>query len=399
MVERLGKKGRKWTNWILAGISLIIIIYIASIKGIIPIGIYQSVVLGESKQIITLDAKEKSYIGMNKRQVYHVTQDGIKAYDLEGSELWQDTFSLENFVVMQKEPYIAVGAQKGKSIYVFSDKGKQYEITSNNPIIYFSINKLGSMVTISYKDNEYMVTAYNEYGSEVSRRATYVKEEGYPIVAEISPDSKKVMMAYVSVDEPQVVSRVYIMDTIPKGNADKVLDNVQYGSEQKNNLVYEIEFVNKDTWVAIGDKLSVWYNSEGEQIATQANTSVVFVPYLYSMSEHGLGYLPMILSEKPTQNIVHRQDELVYFNHMGEKTFSTQLEKGVESAYADGNGTIIQLDHVFKGYNKMGNLTFEYAATTDVTKVIYIPAIRKGIAVKKEGVILLEPIKEDSPND
>ena len=99
----------------------------------------------------------------------------------------------------------------------------------------------------------------------------------------------------------------------------------------------------------------------------------------------------MIISEKPTQNIVHRQDELAYFNHLGEKTVSIKLGGGAESIYADGDGVVIQLGNTFTGYDKLGNTIFEYIADTDVNKVIYVPSIKKGIAINKESVLLLTP--------
>ena len=401
--EVLKTKERKWTNIILIVVTLAILIYIAYIKGLIPIGTNQYIVLEKNRELFALDAKEKSYIGVNNKQVFRVTRDGIKAYNFEGDEMWKDTFSFENFVVMQKEPYIAVASKQGKSIHVFNEKGKQAEITSEYPIVYFSINEAGGVVTIANNGEAYVVSAYNEVGKFLCNRTTYTKADGYPLVAELSPDNNNLMISYVSVDEPQVISRVYCVDVNkPRDDAESEVKNgIKYGAAQKNNLVYEIEFISKDTWVTIGDKMIVWYDLEGNQLGQQQGLSLVFVPYLYKMSEYGLGYLPMILSEKPTQNTVHRQDELAYFNNKGEKTFSLLLEdgQGVESYYADSNGVTIQIGNSFKGYNKLGNQFFEYTSDTDVSKVIYIPSIRKGIAVNKDSVFLLIPKKETSIDD
>ena len=396
MIEVLKSKEHKWTNIILIVITLAVGVYVAYIKGFIQLGQARTVVLQNNKELISLNAKEKSYVGVNQDQVIHVTRDGIKAYNLEGDEIWRDTFSFNNFVVMQKEPYIAVGSKLGKSIHIFNGKGKQAEITSEYPIVYFSVNEAGGLVTIANNDTAYIVSAYDEMGQFLCKRTTYTKTDGYPLVAELSPDNNKVIMSYVSVDEPQVVSRVYSMDVHNQDNETR--DSLEYGREQKNNLVYEIEFISKDTWVSIGDKLIVWYDKEGNELGTKQNLSLVFVPYLYKMSEHGEGYLPMILSEKPTQNIVHRRDELAYFNNKGEKTFSMSLEGGAEYSYADDNGVTVQIGNVFRGYNKLGNQFFEYTADTDVSKVIYIPSIRRGIAVNKESVLLLIPKKEISKN-
>ena len=390
-MELLKKQERKWTNIILIIITLAIIGYTAYIKGWIHIGNNQSVVLQTRKELFKIDSKANPFIGINKEQVFHITRDGITAYDLEGEEVWQDTFSFNNFVVMQKEPYIAVGSKEGQSIHVFSDKGKQYEITSTYPIVYFSVNESGGMVTIANNDTSYIVSAYNEMGKNLCNRTTFIKSDGYPLVAELSPDNKKLIMSYSSVDEPQVVSRIYCMDI--NNSNEEVLDNVEYGREQSNNLVYEIEFISDDTWVSIGDKLIVWYDIEGNELGKQSNLSLVFVPYLHKMSQYGLGYIPMIISEKPTQNIVHRQDELAYFNHLGEKTVSISLGGGAKSIYADGDGVVIEIDNIFRGYDKLGNILFEYTADTDVSKLIYIPSAKKGIAINKESVLLVTPQK------
>lgn len=396
MAEMLNKKQHKWTNVVLIVVCLVIVGYIAYIRGWIPIEFGKAVQLEEKQELFALNSKEKSYVGINNKQVFHVSQDGIKAYDFEGTEIWRDTFSFTDFIVMQKQPYIAISSKQGTSIHVFNEKGKQAEIKSEYPIVYFSVNEAGGVVAISNNEDEYIVTAYNEYGDAVCVQTTYVKDEGYPVVAELSPDNTKVVMSYVCADEPKVISRVYILDVLEPEKEEK--NSAKYGGEQKNNLVYEIEFINEDTWVTIGDKLCVWYDLEGNELGKKENLSLVFVPYLYKRSQYG-SYLPVVLSEKPTQNIIRRQDELVYFNHLGEKTFEITLDGGVKSVYADGNGVTIQLERSFWGYNKLGNLFFTYTPKTDVSKAIYVPSIRKGIAVTKEGVYVLMPKKERGEND
>lgn len=392
MESHLNKKGHKWTNGILIIITLAIVLYVAYVKGFIPFGTTKLVELEVNKELLTLDIKEKSTIGVNEKQIYKVTNDGITSYNFEGEEIWSDTFSMSNFVIMQRKPYIAVGSKQGKHIILFSEKGRQAEIVTSNPIVYFSVNELGGIVTIENENNSYTVTAYDAFGKKLCWRTSFISTEGYPVAAELSPDNKLLLISYVSVDEPQVVSVIKAVD-VEEREAEQQ-DNVKYGYKQTNNLVYDIEFISKDTWVSIGDKVIDWYDLEGNQKGTQSNLSAVFVPYLTKMTEHGLGYFPMILTEKPTQNIVHRQDEVAYFNDTGEKTFSLNLDGGVEYFYADEYGVTVQLGSVFSGYDKLGNPFFEYTATTDVSKVIYIPSLKKGIAVNKENVLLLTPKKE-----
>lgn len=392
MESHSNKKEHKWTNIILIILTLTIMGYVAYVKGMLPIGLTRLVELEEAMEIVTLDIKEKYDIGLNGKQIYQITRNGITAYSLEGDEVWSDTFSMNNFVTMQREPYIAVGSRKGKNVILFNEKGRQAEVKTTYPIVYFSVNEAGGLVTIENDNNAYIVTAYDAQGKWLCTRKSFVSTDGYPTVAELSPDNSQLIISYLSVDEPQVVSRIVAMDVRDSESQNK--DNVKYGYKQTNNLIYDIEFINQETWVSIGDKAIDWYDIEGRQIHTQTNLSLVFVPYLTQLSRYGTGYLPVIITEKPTQNIVHRQDQLVYFDYKGEQTFSLNIESGVSSVYADENGVTIQLDNVFRGYNKLGNPFFEYTATTDVSKVIYKPSLRKGIAVNKEKVLLLTPKKE-----
>ena len=392
MQSHLNKKGHKWTNGILIIITLMIVLYVAYVKGFISLGITKLVELEVTKELLTLDIKEKSTIGINEKQIYKVTSDGITSYNFEGEEIWSDTFSMGNFVSVQRKPYIAVGSMQGNHIILFNEKGRQAEIITDNPIVYFSVNESGGIATIENENNSYTVSAYDASGKKLCWRTTFISEDGYPIVAELSPDNKLLLISYVSVDEPQVVSRIIAIDVEDRETEN--VDNIKYGYKQTNNLIYDIEFISKNTWVSIGDKAIDWYDLEGNQKGTQNNLSAVFVPYLTKMTEHGLGYFPMIITEKPTQNVVHRQDELVYFNDIGAETFSINLDGGIEYFYADENGVTIQKANVFRGYDKLGNPFFEYTATTDVSKVIYIPSLKKGIAVNKENVLLLTPKKE-----
>ncbi len=392
MTDVIKKRRFKITNSILLIIVIGICIYIAEIQGWINVYNEGQLSLVESDTILTLDAKEKAYIGVNNKQIYKITTDGIVAYDFDKQEIWSDTLSLSNIIVKQRTPYIAVGSKDGKSITLFTDKGRQAEITTTNPIIYFSVNQEGSIVTIEENEKSHIVTAYDQNGRFICNRTSFIENDGYPIVAEISPSSELLLINYIDVNEPQVVSTLIGIDMTDKQT--EQLDNIKYGIKQKDNLIYAIEFINKNTWVSLGDKKTTWYDTKGNEQTTKNDLYAVFTPYIMEMSKYGDGYLPLIISEKPTQNIIHRQDQLVYLDSKGQELFNLELEEGAESFYSDASGVIYKSGGSFKGYDRLGNNIFEYRPTLDVNKVIYSTALKKGIAINKEKVILLTPKKE-----
>lgn len=394
MIPQEKNKEHKWTNIILIVITIAILGYVAYIKGRVYLGLGNNVGLAATKELLTLDEKEKSFIGVNEKQIIKVTGDGIKAYDFDNTELWSDTFSMSNFVVKQKKPYIAVADKQGKTLELYNHKGKQCEITTDNPIVYFSVNENGGIATVESGDNAYTVTAYDKKGKKLCWRVSYTSTDGYPTAATLSPDNRLLLMSYVSVDDPQVTSSIFAMNV--EGNTNENIDNIAFGYIESNNLVYGLEYINKDTWVCIGDKMMTWYDNNGNAREKVSDLSLVFVPELTKTSSFGSGYFPVIYSEKPAQNVVHRQDKMAYYDKDGKQTYCIDLGGGAEYYYGDEHGVVVEVAGVFKGYNKLCNQIFEYAPAIDVSKVIYVPSLQKGIAVTKDKVLLLTPKKENN---
>lgn len=390
MIPHKKTKERKWTNRALFAMTLIILIYVTYTKGFF--GITGHVTLETTKEIIQLEEKKNTFVGVNNKQVIKVTGDGINAYNFQGTEIWSDTFSMNQFTVQQEEPYVAVAEKKGKQLILFNEKGRQAEIITTSPIVYFSVNEKGGLVTIESGDNLYTITAYDEKGKSLCQRVSYVSSDGYPTAAVLSPDYKRLMMSYVSVDDPQVTSSILAME-VEAGQSEE-MDPIAFGYIEKNNLVYKIEYMDEDTWVCIGDKAMTWYGGDGRIKGKQDELSLVFTPERIKGSLLGTGCLPVVYTDKAAQSVVHRQDKLAYFDHESGKNYDRNLEGGVESLYTDASGVIVEVGGIYKGFDKLCNPVFDYSPVIDISKVIYNPSMKKGIAVGKDKVFLLTPKKE-----
>lgn len=392
MIPQEKKKAHRLTNIILLAITLVIVGYILYVKCDISFGLGKPTKLVEHSTLINLEENGTPFIGVNDEQIFKVSADGIASYNFEGTEIWSDTFSMHEFVVAQEASYIAVGGKGEKQVILFGTKGKISTITTNNPIVSFSVNELGGLVTIEDAGDSYIITAYDRMGKMLCRRVSYTSTDGYPTAATLSPDNSLLIISNVSVDEPQVTSSILAINV--SGNPDDKNDNILFGYIEKNNLVYKLQYVNKTTWACIGDKAITWYDNNGTQKGTQTDLSLVFMPQAIKSSLFNSGFLTLVYSEKPTQNVIHRQDQVAYYDAEGKTAYQLALEGSVESMYVDQAGIVLENNGIFKGYNKLCNEIFEYTPTIDISKVIYLPSIKKGIAVGKDKVILLLPKKE-----
>jgi hypothetical protein len=383
----------KKTSAVLGVITLLIIVYIVLTKNPFSYMTNKHTILRESRDILQLDISSDTYIGVNNKQIIKVTKDGIVAYDLNGEELWSDTLTLDDYIVRQREPYIAVANKMGNSITIFNEKGKQGEVISENPVAYFSVNKNGSIAVIESLGESHVVSAYDKTGNSLGvKRITYTKDAGYPAVAELSPNDEILLASYLNVDKPVLTSTLTALKTQkPK---EEIKDDSVYGIEQKDNLIYEIEFVKDNEWVSVGDKTTTWYTLSGSEISNKRNLFFQFNPYLVKMSHYGEGFFPAVSATTVNGNMIHRENTLSYFNAKGEEYFSLKLDETATYFYSDDKGVIIGQKKHFMGYNKIGTKLFEFTTALDVTKVLYLEERRNAIAVTKDKVILLEPKKE-----
>nr|WP_302599897.1 DUF5711 family protein [uncultured Cellulosilyticum sp.] len=345
--------------------------------------------LSESKDIITLDIKDNDYIGLNSKQIIRINRDGITAYDLEGYEIWSDTLSANNYIVKQREPYIAVGTKDGRQISLFNTKGKVTDIVCDNKITYFSVNEQGGVSVIQDLEGGNMVAAYDVNGRYLGGMVSYTKMEGYPTNVELSPDNKLLIVSYLKTDEPVLTSSIRAIAM--QQSSDEEGEGVKYGFMEKDNLIYEIEFIKDNVWVGVGDKKITWYDLGGNEIKSITNINSVFRPYLYKRSSYGDGFLPIVATDNAAASIIHRKDKLTFWDAKGAKTFETDLQVAADYIYADSRGVIVGAGNQFAGYNKIGTQIFSYKSSVDVNKVFYLSESRKGIAVTKEKVMLLTP--------
>lgn len=350
--------------------------------------------LALDKKVIILDPKKNNYVLTNKDQIVHITKDGVVAYTVEGQQIWSDTISLTQIITKQKEPYFALGEKMGRELIVFSDKGKQASITTQYPIVFFSINQQGYTTVIENQSDSHIVSMYNEEGKSVGvKRITQLKEWGFPVAAEISPDNELLFIVYVNGKQPVLTSTIICIPT--KKPKQEAVDSILYGIEHKDSFVYGIQFMNQNQWIAIGDKMVALYNKEGKLIWEEQNLRPSYIPYLNSMMEIGGGYFPFILSDGMNLNAIHRKDALIYVDSKGKEIFNKTFMESVDYMYASKKGVIIGLGRDYYGFNKIGNQVFTYKATKDIIRLMYLDKSNKIVAQSKDEVFILKPTRQE----
>lgn len=354
----------------------------------------QKLVVGET--LLEIDPLKQEQVYVNQNQIVKVSKDSIIAYNLKGEEIWKDTLTLDDLWIVQRSPYLAVANRQTRNIIIFNDKGRQGEITLQNPIAYFSMNEDGNIAVIEelVEEGGHSVSTYTAKGEVLGgKRVTYIENGGFPVTAEISPNNEVLLISYINVNGPSITSSIAAM--FIEQTKEKELDNIWYGLEQKDNLIYEIEFINDRVWASVGDKVTTFYTLEGKLIQTKQGLYVTYPPYLTKKSVIGQ-CLPVVATPQIVGNTVHTKETLYLFNTKGEVVLEEALDKSVTYFNADEKGVIIGQNKKFTGFNKMGVKYFEFNATQDIKALVYLD--NKAIAIGKTEVMLLKVAGEEEKN-
>lgn len=378
----------KQTTWILLGMLLICTVGIA----VMQMGDFNSeIITYQLGEVIFEHSQQKNeYIEANSNQIIRLNPDGITAYDIKGNELWNNALTIEKPIVKHKGDYFALANKADKKIIIFNEKGKKGEIIAANPISYFAINANGDVATIEATKDGHITSAYNSKGELLGDKlqgVSYIKDAGFPISAEVTPDKQLLLVSYIDIYNPMITSVLNAL-MINKVGEEEVF-NSKYGIEEKDNIIYEIEFINQTTWAAIGDHRITFYNLQGEKIKEVSNLYLKYTPYVDG-ELRGNNYLPVVVTQKGTNQ--GAGDKLILFNGTGETIYTEDFAEPITYFNATDKGIIIGQGNKFTGYNKKGEVRFNFEATQDVNKVLYIG--NKLVAITKNEVRLLESIPQ-----
>ncbi len=344
------------------------------------------------KDILELDVVKNQEVIVNEEQLILVTEDGVKAFSLEGEEVWADTHTIKNISIAQRTPYFAVSEKGGKTISIFDTHGKKVDIKFANPVMYFSMNKKGDIVVIESTKDGHVISAFDQSGNSLGVKwITYVEDVGHPTVAEISPDGKTILVSHINTSNTQVTSNIIAIE-VGSDELTKV-DNILYGETYKNTIISEVEFVDGRTWIAVGDNIMSFNQIDGTEIEKISNLYYTYAPVLERLVDwQGISY-PVISSVNPVMSTVHSVEKLNFFSPKGEEVEEFDLGSSVTYMYSDGKTTVIGSDRHFTSYNALGKKRWEYTATKDVQKMIPLYGQQKVIMISKGKVELMQVSK------
>lgn len=180
------------------------------------------------------------------------SKDGISAYDKDGKQLWNQTYEMQEPIVVSRGGYVAVADYKGSLLYLIGPSGNATTVETNLPILDLDVSSSGIAVAALQDDATIYLRMFSTTGDVISEIKTSMQKSGYPLAFSISPDNIKVGVSYLKAEGGKINTSLafYNFGGVGQNETDNLVSGYDYAGELFPLLFYP----NEDNALAVGDK-------------------------------------------------------------------------------------------------------------------------------------------------
>ena len=327
--------------------------------------IFRKEVLQDKVATIDLKENQDSNIYSFNKYIGILNKTKFSIYNSTGSQ--EKTIYLQNSnpIWGSANRFLAIAENKGKKVYLISDKDIAWEAEVEGNISQVHVNKNGYVAVVivdtSYKT---VIKTYNPQGKELFN--TYLSSTRAVDVS-ISNDNKYLAIAEVDTSGTMIQSSIKVI-SIDKASTDPTnsLENTYKGEE--NKLITNIKYQNKNKLVCMyTDSIHQIENGEDITLIDNQNKKVIFqsvnlVNRACSIEEKSSG----LFTADSLVNIVNIE------NHEIKQYTASSVTKEL---YTYGNIIAINLGTEVEFISTDGWLVKRYVANQEITNIVVSDSI------------------------
>ncbi len=312
--------------------------------------------------VSTIDLKESEntniyafnkYIGVLSKNVFEI-------YNSTGSEEKKLEIQVSNPIFDSANRFLAIAENKGKKLYLITDKDVSWEATVDGDISQIHVNKNGYVAVViintSYKT---VIEMYNPQGKEMFK--TYLSSTRTADVA-ISNDNKYLAIAEVDTSGTIIQSNIKIV-SIEKASNDPTNSIENTYRSDADKLITNIKYQDKDRLVCMyTDDIQVLEDNKPIPLITNENRKTIF-------QSIELTNRAVEIEEKSSG--LFTADSLVHIINTENGNQKEYTANAItKEMYTYGNIIALNLGTEIEFVNIDGWLVKRYIANQEITKIV-----------------------------
>lgn len=189
--------------------------------------------------------------------VVKYSKDGAVAISKDGELLWNGSYQMSEPVADVCEKYVVIADKGGKSVYIFNNKGKAGNFSTDYDIIKVEVARQGVVAALMEDEDDNYIILYDVDGTVLGVKHTSVKEDGYPMDISLSNNGEKLAVSYLSVNKGKLITTLAFFNFGEVGK--NYTDRFVGGYEFEDRIIPRVTFLNNDTVCAFKENGFILY--------------------------------------------------------------------------------------------------------------------------------------------
>jgi hypothetical protein len=197
-----------------------------------------------------VDTSATKYVPF-KGKILKYSLDGVSYVDSNNKAIWNHTYSIQKPIIDVVEDAIVIAEQRGNHIYIFNEKGLIGSINTTRPILKVKVSNQGNVLAVLEDGEKILINLYDVKGEEIAKSSQTLEQAGYPMDIALSPDSKKTMVSFLTVNNDEVSSNIafYNYGSVRSSQGSNLVNSINY----KNAIIPQTKYINNNIAVAVRD--------------------------------------------------------------------------------------------------------------------------------------------------
>jgi len=341
------------------------------------------------KQWVKRELSDRLIFNVYENDLIQCSPDGIKRISQKGEEIWHQTYSMYLPKLVVSEPYLAVGEEGGKKIYVLNDRGLVYQVATEEPIEYFSINSKGFLSVIGETKDGHRIKVYDAQGKDLGiDRNTFIEDAGYPLSAIVSDNGFHMPISYLNPDTKGLKSNLIFLDLGEDGILKE--DLIEFAIEKENTIFPGMYYLQNNSLAVLGDDRILWIDKNNNVKEEILSNHIKAIPWNIEYRRNLSTYLVLALGEELPGKQGEAYGSVVFYSMEGNKKHVFDAQGDITYLYGDDNMVIVGVNRTFYGLDTRGKEIFKYTALKDIDEVIPLKNGNKVALISKDSVDLME---------
>lgn len=259
------------------------------------------------------------------------SKDGVHCSDAKGNVKWNLTYEMQNPMVVICQNIVAIADYNGRTIYVSNTEGALGEIQTNMPVRNLCVSATGLVIAVLEDTDITWIYLYDSQGNVIAKSQTTMRDYGYPVAIDTSPNGALMMVSFFYVDTGSIRTSIafYNFDEVGQSQIDNLVSSYNY----TDSVIPYVRFMDNSYAFSVGDDRIDFFQgiNKPECIATNFFDGQVQGVY-YNEAYVGLIFL------NETGNSRY---QFVIYNKNGEKKSTFEFDMEYTDIFLDKDTFVI----------------------------------------------------------